>query len=118
MKASVPQLILVFEPPVGTRDDDVSLLIFSSEQEYFAATKNHEKYRVQLPRPFQATALMDEGGWKKKPRAASGAKDLGERMWMNLPESVRDSIVSGNPETPQRVGIMSTHCGMDDVPWE
>ena len=118
MKASVPQLILDFEPPVGTRDDDVNLQIFRSEQQYFAAATDHEKYKVTLPRPFQETALMDDGGWKQHSRHAWGAKDLGARMWLNLPESVRGSILSGNPGTPQRVGVMSTHCGMDDVPWE
>jgi|SRR5215213_449446 len=118
MKASVPQLILDFEPPVGTREDDASLQIFGSEQEYFAAAREQEGYKVKLPRPFQETALMDDGGWKQHPREAWGAKDLGERMWLNLPESVRDSILSGEPGNPQRVGIMSTHCGMDDVPWE
>ena len=40
MRAAVSQLILDFEPPIGTREDDVRLNTFYSEQEYFAARKS------------------------------------------------------------------------------
>src|SRR5215213_6764477 len=121
MKAAVPQLILDFEPPVGSRDDDVNLLIFHSEQEYFDRKRSPvPEYKVSLPRPFQATALMpsDTGRWKDHPRDAGPAQALGKQMWMNLPDSVQESILGGTKSVPQRVAIMTTHCGMDDVPWE
>ena len=119
MKASVSQLILDFEPPVGSRDDDATLVIFHSEQEYFNARRFPvPDYKVKLPQPFQETVFIDSRGWRQKPQPAGLARHLGYRMWLNLPKEVQDSILAGSTSAPQRVAIMSTHCGMDGVPWE
>lgn len=119
MRPQVPQLILDFEPRVDVRNDDVTLQVFHSEQEYFDAGKQTgPQLTVKLPRPFQETALMGERGWRQKPRPAGPAKDLGFRMWQNIPEALRNEVLSGTPGNPQRVSILSTHCGIDDIPWE
>jgi hypothetical protein len=112
-------LILDFEPQVGSRGDWVRLRLFRGEREYFEA-KRHPvpEFNVLLPRPFQDTALMDSGGWRRRPRPAGPAQDLGYRMWGNLPESVRDAMLAGSADPPQRVAILSTHTGLDDIPWE
>lgn len=123
MRAAVSQLILDFEIPVGKRDDDegdlVDLRVLHSEQEYFDAKRvAAPQYKVTLPRPFRETALVDDTGWRHRPRPAWAAKDLGARMWRNLPDSIRNSILNGTPSSPQRVAVLSTRCGMDDIPWE
>ena len=119
MRPPVSQLILDFEPPVGSRSEDVHLLLFQNEREYFDARRlSIPEYRVTLPKAFQETALMDSGGWRKTPRRSEAAQDLGHRMWMNLPPEVRNSVLEGGSGDPKRVAVMSTHCGMDDIPWE
>jgi hypothetical protein len=119
MRPSVSQLILDFDLPAGSRDDNSTLRVFESEKEYFeAGSYSGLEYKVHLPSAFQTTALMDKGGWRQTPRASGPAMSLGREMWKNLPEQLRQSILSGTDASPQRVSILSKGCGIDDVPWE
>ncbi len=119
MILSDPQVILAFEPAVGSRDERVLLRLFHSELEYFQAKPGEGlTFRVQLPRPFQETALMDAPDWRQRPRRSEPARDLGYRMWMNLPPMVHDAIRAGSVDRPQHLAVLSTGSGMDDVPWE
>ena len=119
MRQSVSQLIMAFEPPAAAKDRLSTLRIFHDEREYFEAGKvSVPEFKVELPHAFRETALMDAGGWRQRPRLAGPAQNLGERMWWNLPESVRDEILSGTPDAPRRVAILSASCGVDDIPWE
>lgn len=119
MIQQTPQLILALEPPAGPRDSKVGLRVYHSERDYFnAKRKPSPDYKVELPDPFRETALMDPGGWRKKPRAMGPSLDLGQRMWNNLPEMVRNEALAGSQNDPQRVAILSTATGIDDVPWE
>ena len=119
MIQQTPQLILALEPPVGPRDPKVVLRVYHSEEDYFNAKREPApEYKVELPHPFKETALMDPGGWRKKPRAMGPSQELGQRMWENLPETVRNEALAGSPNKPQRVAILSTATGIDDVPWE
>jgi hypothetical protein len=118
MRSSLSQIILDFEP-LAPRENKVLLRICHSEQEYFNAKREPvPKFPVDLPRPFQETAFMDPGGWRQTPLWEGPARDLGNRMWSNLPASVRDAILAGSPDTPQRVAILSTASGLEGVPWE
>ena len=119
MRPSVSQLILAFELPTGAGYEDSVLRVFSSEKEYFEGRRDSgRKYTVTLPHAFRATALMDKGGWRQTLRPTAPSQDLGRQMWLNLPEEVRQSILSGTDTNPQRVAILSTGCGIDDIPWE
>lgn len=119
MRTSVSQLILAFEPPVSTRDKLSTLRVYNGEREYFESGKEHaQEFKVELPHAFRETALMDPGGWRKRPRPAGPAHDLGQRMWANLPQPVREGILSGTSDAPRRVAILSSACGIDDIPWE
>src|SRR5436305_11854611 len=105
MISPVPQLILDFESSVSTRNDNsVTLRMFRSEREYFEAKKHSPtEFEVQLPHSFHETAFMDPGGWRQSPQPAGPAQDLGQRMWLNLPQPVRDAVLSGSPDYPERV---------------
>jgi hypothetical protein len=112
-----PQLMLAFEPG-GRESGEFLLRVSRSEREFFLAREQRESYVLRLPRPFQETAFMDEGGWRRQVRAAGPAQDLGYRMWTQLPPSVVADIQSGTPAQPRRVAIVSRSTGVDDVPWE
>lgn len=119
MIASVQQIILDFEPAPGSREKKVLLRMCHSEQEFFNAKRyTLPEFFIDLPRPFQETAFMDPGGWRQTPRWEGPARDLGHRMWSNLPESVRTEILAGNPNNPKRVAILSTASGLEGIPWE
>ncbi len=119
MRPSVSQLILDFELPIGSGLEDSILRVFSSEKEYFETrSSSGREYKITLPHAFRATALMAKGGWRQTPRMSEPSRDLGQQMWLNLPEDVRQSILSGTETNPQRVAILSRSCGIDDIPWE
>jgi hypothetical protein len=120
MMRSVSQLILDFEPSVGLRDGKVLLRTYRNEREYFDAKKRGPtpEFEIQLPSLFQETALMAPGGWRKRFPLAVPTQNLGFRMWLNLPDVVRAEISSANPSEPQRISILSTATGIDDIPWE
>ncbi len=117
MEHQTSQLMLAFEPG-GREGGEFMLRVSRNEREFFLAREMRESYTVHLPRPFQETAFMDEGGWRRHPRAAAPARDLGYRMWMQLPPSLVADIQSGTPAQPRRVAIVSRSTGVDDVPWE
>lgn len=113
------QLILSFEMQSDNLDNTALLSVSRSESEYFTAQKTRsESFKVELPHPFRETALMDSKGWRKKRQAAASAQDLGRRMWLNLPEHLRQDVLAANPEKPLRVGVASHSNGLDDIPWE
>jgi hypothetical protein len=115
----VQQIILDFEPSSGLRDDKVLLRLYHSEWEYFNAQRYPvPEFYVTLPRPFQETAFMDPGGWRQTPRRVEPAQNLGYRMYSNLPEAIRDAMLAGSSNAPQRVAVLSTASGLDDIPWE
>ncbi len=119
MIAQPDQLMLTFEP--GPQPDTPALLrVCRSEHDYFQGPNfSREVFQVVLPRAFAETAFMDEpSSWRERQRPAQVARDLGYRMWMQLPKPIRADILSGTPGTPRRVSIVSTATGMDDIPWE
>jgi len=119
MISPVQQIILDFEPPASPSGNKVLLRLSHSEQEYFRAKRDAvPELLVDLPLPFQETAFMDPGGWRQTPRRAEPARNLGNRMWWNLPDSVRHAILAGSPDNPQRVAFLSTANGLEGIPWE
>lgn len=124
MIPDIPQLMLAFEPASDSREGDALLRVFRNERDYFDARSDPadvetEAHRVRLPRAFQETALMDDpGGWRQRRRATAPARELGLRMWMQLPEAVQQVIGSGTAEEPLRVSILSSGTGLDVLPWE
>lgn len=119
MIVTTPQVILSFEPLASAGDDKTVLRVCHTMREYFDAGRyNIPEYTVHLPRAFQVTAATDKSGWRQYPRKAEPAMDLGRRMWENLPEEVRGRVLAGYAGVPQRVCVLSTSSGMDDIPWE
>jgi hypothetical protein len=115
--------MLTFESKPPSRDLErgaAILRICRSEEDYFrAAQYSREAYDVVLPNAFAETALMDDpSGWRERQRPGRAAEDLGFRMWNQIPEHVRAEVLSGTPDIPRRVSIVSTTTGMDGIPWE
>lgn len=113
------QLILDFELFDEKRENKVLLSAFSNERDYFAAKKiKREAFEVELPSPFQETAWMDARRWRNQPQTMYAARDLGTRMWSNLPAHVRQLVLENGPSDPLRFAIASQTNGLDDIPWE
>ena len=113
-----PQLMLSFEPS-PEKGQDFLLRVTRSEREFFVtAAEERETYPVQLPRLFQETVFLDDGGWRHRRRSEAPARELGLRIWKQLPPSLAGEIRSGTPTDPRRVAIVSRSSGVDDVPWE
>ena len=113
-----PQLLLSFEA-TATPERGFVLRVCGSEQEYFDRSADSvASYPMDVPRPFQDTAFMDDGGWRRKIQSPGPAQSLGHRVWSQLPGPVIADLTSGTPDHPRRVAIVSQSTGVDAVPWE
>lgn len=114
-----PQLLLSIEP-APTPDRQFVLRVNHSEQDYFTdqTRRGPGGYPIEIPRPLQDTALMDDGRWRCKLRDFASCRHLGMRVWSGLPPQVTQEILSGTPAAPRRVAVVSAANGVDGVPWE
>lgn len=118
MIPEIPQVLLWFTP--GPRPGEPARLrVARTVRECFERPSDPgEEYSVSLPRAIEATALMDAVGWRRRERQGLQALDLGRQLWERLPAAVRGLLRRGVPGRSQRIAVVSTSTGTDDVPWE
>lgn len=112
------ELLLAFDTQSTLRDGSATMRVMRSIAEHFRPWPPPETLpRVTLPSAFRETVLMDDGGWRRRPRDAGAAASMGERMWSEISQYIGADLASELPEIV-RLGIVSGSSGVDDVPWE
>jgi hypothetical protein len=110
---------LTFQP--AKADDAVSLLVFATEQELFAArAAAAEGQRLTFPThwfhdPKRQAATKSR---TSEVPSADDLRDVGRQLWEAIPLPAKQPLLEATPDQPCRVKISSDVPALDDLPWE
>lgn len=106
------------QEPFG-RPGEVTLRVFSGEQEMFATRgKGGQAYALSLP---AERAAMSKGPWPGGAGTSTPPDKLaeqGRKLWEAVPVDARSPLLQGAPDAPVRLKISSNSPAIDDLPWE
>lgn len=117
------QLMLDFAPAQDSREGDAFLRVIQSESEYFSTRSDSagtpQGTRIRLPRVLLESSLPgDPGGWRRRRQLGVSARELGNRVFQQLPAGLQKLLRSGTAAQLLRVAVVSSGTGLDMLPWE
>jgi hypothetical protein len=106
------------QEPFG-RSKEVTLRVFSSEQELFESRgKGGQAFRVFLPIDKAAMSKGYAPESQGLPVDPDALAQMGRQLWEALPADATAPLEQSGPDQPVRLKISSNSPGIDDLPWE